>query len=119
MVDLVSNKLCIYIRNKTFYLFKERSTRRVLRPRTEPKSYAEAPDIVIQPFKVNGKHNGNYDSGTDDDDMPPLMPIKVVNIIIMWHYADILYILGANCSRNLGTGKKSKEIARGVAKWRN
>lgn len=62
-----------------------RPTRRVLRPRTEPRSYAESPDIVLLPSRVNGRqHNGNIDSDTDDDDedddedaeMPPMCPIK-------------------------------------------
>lgn len=46
-------------------------SRRVLRPRTEPKSYAEAPDIVLLPAKINGRQqNGNIDSETDDEEMP-------------------------------------------------
>lgn len=55
-----------------------RSSRRVLRPRTEPKSYAEAPDIVLLPAKVNGRQqqNGNVDSETDDEEMPTMIPIK-------------------------------------------
>lgn len=53
-------------------------SRRVLRPRTEPKSYAEAPDIVLLPAKVNGRQqNGNIDSDTDDEEMPPIIAIKV------------------------------------------
>lgn len=55
-------------------------TRRVLRPRTEPKSYAEAPDIVLLPAKINGRQqNGNIDSDTDDEEMPPIIAIKVRN----------------------------------------
>lgn len=51
--------------------------RRVLRPRTEPKSYAEAPDIVLLPARMNGRQqNGNIDSETDDEEMPPYVPIK-------------------------------------------
>lgn len=52
--------------------------RRVLRPRTEPKSYAEAPDIVLLPARMNGgrQQNGNIDSETDDEEMPPYVPIK-------------------------------------------
>lgn len=57
------------------------NNRRVLRPRTEPRSYAETPDIVLLPAKVNGNSrgmsNGNYDSDSDDCDVPPLYPIKV------------------------------------------
>lgn len=53
-------------------------SRRVLRPRTEPKSYAEAPDIVLLPAKMNGRQqNGNIDSDTDDEEMPPIIAIKV------------------------------------------
>lgn len=55
-------------------------SRRVLRPRTEPKSYAEAPDIVLLPAKINGRQqNGNIDSDTDDEEMPPIIAIKVCN----------------------------------------
>lgn len=45
------------------------STKRILRPRTELKSYAETPDVVIMPQK-----HGYSDS--DDEEMP-LQPIKV------------------------------------------
>lgn len=58
----------------------------MLRPRTEPRSYVESPDLVLLPARVNGRaaHNGNIDSETDeeeDDDeddgeMPPMHPIK-------------------------------------------
>lgn len=51
----------------------------MLRPRTEPKSYAEAPDIVLLPAKINGRQqNGNIDSDTDDEEMPPIIAIKVL-----------------------------------------
>lgn len=51
--------------------------RRVLRPRTEPKSYAEAPDIVLLPARLNGRqHNGNIDSETDDEESALYVPIK-------------------------------------------
>lgn len=57
------------------------NNRRVLRPRTEPRSYAETPDIVLLPAKVNGNSrgmsNGNYDSDSDEGDVPPIYPIKV------------------------------------------
>lgn len=63
-----------------------RPTRRVLRPRTEPRSYVESPDLVLLPARVNGRaaHNGNIDSDTDssedteedDGEMPPMHPIK-------------------------------------------
>uniref|UniRef100_T1GT04 Transcriptional repressor p66 coiled-coil MBD2-interaction domain-containing protein n=1 Tax=Megaselia scalaris TaxID=36166 RepID=T1GT04_MEGSC len=45
--------------------------------RTEPKSYAETPDIVLLPARVNGgRQNGNIDSETDDEEMPLSIPIK-------------------------------------------
>lgn len=61
------------------------SSRRVLRPRTEPKSYAEAPDIVLLPAKVNGRQqNGNIDSETDDEEMPPIIAIKELSAAEIW-----------------------------------
>lgn len=61
------------------------SSRRVLRPRTEPKSYAEAPDIVLLPAKVNGRQqNGNIDSDTDDEEMPPIIAIKELSAAEIW-----------------------------------
>uniref|UniRef100_A0A182QAG9 Transcriptional repressor p66 coiled-coil MBD2-interaction domain-containing protein n=1 Tax=Anopheles farauti TaxID=69004 RepID=A0A182QAG9_9DIPT len=62
--------------------------RRVLRPRTEVKSYAEVPDIVLLPAKVNGRsQNGSVSGGgggsvtaglseSEDEEMPPVYPIK-------------------------------------------
>lgn len=54
--------------------------RRSLRPRTELRSYAESPDVVVvtedEP-KMNGFSNGCGDSDSDDGEMPPLPPIKV------------------------------------------
>lgn len=52
-------------------------SRRVLRPRTEPRSYAEieSPDI-----NFNGgaeKSNGDYDSDEDDDDDAPMPEIEI------------------------------------------
>lgn len=48
-----------------------------MRPRTEPKSYAEVPDIVLLPAKYNGRHqNGNIDSDSDDEEMPLAVPKK-------------------------------------------
>lgn len=61
--------------------------RRVLRPRTEPKSYAEAPDIVLLPAKVNGRQqNGNIDSDTEDDEkeLPPIIAIKELSAAEIW-----------------------------------
>ncbi|CAD7003334.1 unnamed protein product [Ceratitis capitata] len=64
-----SNDLALQEENKV--------QRRVLRPRTEPKSYAEAPDIVLLPARLNGRqHNGNIDSETDDEDSASYVPIK-------------------------------------------
>ena len=62
--------------------------RRVLRPRTEPRSYVESPDTLAA---MNGKlgrqeqSNGNtpMDSDTDDEKMPPDYEVKV-NSIINW-----------------------------------
>lgn len=100
----------------------------MLRPRTEPKSYAEAPDIVLLPAKVNGRQqNGNIDSDTDEDEkeLPPIIAIKVrriystmqfiaLNIIystMLW-ISFIYDIKGAICCRNLGTRSWSTENAR-------
>lgn len=73
-------------------------TRRSLRPRTEPKSYAEAPDIVVlPPTKTNGgrstlSNNGySVDSASDDDmtggcggtPIPP-MPMKELSAAEIW-----------------------------------
>lgn len=53
--------------------------RRSLRPRTELRSYAESPDVVVvtddEP-RVNGFTNGSLESDSDDGEMPPLPPIK-------------------------------------------
>lgn len=56
----------------------------MLRPRTEQKSYAEAPDIAFMPAKGNrSAHNGNIDSESEDEEMPPFVPMKVrVEILI-------------------------------------
>ncbi|XP_054277985.1 transcriptional repressor p66-beta-like isoform X2 [Macrosteles quadrilineatus] len=55
------------------------SARRSLRPRTELRSYAESPDVVVvtddEP-RLNGFSNGSMDSDSDDGEMPPLPPIK-------------------------------------------
>ncbi|XP_055606710.1 transcriptional repressor p66-alpha isoform X2 [Uranotaenia lowii] len=62
--------------------------RRVLRPRTEPKSYAEVPDIVLLPAKVNGRsYNGAAAaalSESEDDEMPPVFPIKELTAAEIW-----------------------------------
>ena len=59
--------------------------RRVLRPRTEPKSYAETPDIVLLPAKINGKpHNGNILSDSEDEEMPSVCPIKELTAAEIW-----------------------------------
>lgn len=63
--------------------------RRVLRPRTEPKSYAEVPDIVLLPAKVNGRsYNGATAtaalSESEDDEMPPVFPIKELTAAEIW-----------------------------------
>ncbi|XP_039277244.1 transcriptional repressor p66-beta isoform X2 [Nilaparvata lugens] len=57
-------------------------SRRSLRPRTELRSYAESPDVVVvsddEPRFTNGFTNGScsQDSDSDDGQMPPLPPIK-------------------------------------------
>lgn len=57
---------------------EQRTSYRVLRPRTEQKSYAEAPDIAFMPAKGNrSAHNGNIDSESEDEEMPPFVPMKV------------------------------------------
>lgn len=51
--------------------------RRCLRPRSEHRSYAESPDIIImsgQP-RTNGLINGNYESD-EEFEFPQLLPIK-------------------------------------------
>lgn len=72
------NYLHNFVPNQSCQIDTEPYSRRVLRPRTEPKSYAEAPDIVLLPAKINGRQqNGNIDSDTDDEEMPPIIAIKV------------------------------------------
>lgn len=62
--------------------------RRVLRPRTEPKSYAEVPDIVLLPAKVNGRSYNGAAAGalseSEDDEMPPVFPIKELTAAEIW-----------------------------------
>jgi transcriptional repressor p66 len=61
-------------------------SRRVLRPRTEPRSYAEieSPDINFN----NGTEksaNGEYESDDDDEDVPmPLVEIKELSAAEIW-----------------------------------
>lgn len=70
--------------------YAEPYSRRVLRPRTEPKSYAEAPDIVLLPAKINGRQqNGNIDSDTDDEEMPPIIAIKVLFVAVFLFCMDL------------------------------
>lgn len=52
--------------------------RRVLRPRTEPRSYAESPDTLINGLS-KPRTNGTAEFSSSDDEeieMPPLAPIK-------------------------------------------
>lgn len=64
--------------------------RRVLRPRTEPKSYAEVPDIVLLPAKLNGRqqsgnNNGtDFDADSDDEEIRPIIPIKELSAAEIW-----------------------------------
>lgn len=85
---------------------KEPYSRRVLRPRTEPKSYAEAPDIVLLPAKINGRQqNGNIDSETDDEEMPPIIAIKVSvrnrkrSSVLILEFASHFNCQNRNCQR--------------------
>lgn len=54
------------------------SSRRVLRPRTEPRSYVESPDVLINGTLDKPHTNGNvdYSSDSSEGEMPPLAPIK-------------------------------------------
>ncbi|CAG9821039.1 unnamed protein product [Phaedon cochleariae] len=51
--------------------------RRILRPRTEPRSYVESPDVLIN-GTLEKRTNGNldYSSDSSEGEMPPLAPIK-------------------------------------------
>ncbi|XP_008195575.1 transcriptional repressor p66-alpha isoform X3 [Tribolium castaneum] len=53
-------------------------SRRVLRPRTEPRSYVESPDVLINGTLDKPRTNGNadYSSDSSEGEMPPLAPIK-------------------------------------------
>ncbi|KAG5872562.1 hypothetical protein JTB14_033980 [Gonioctena quinquepunctata] len=53
------------------------NSRRVLRPRVEPRSYVESPDVLIN-GTLDRKTNGNldYSSDSSEGEMPPLAPIK-------------------------------------------
>jgi hypothetical protein len=53
-------------------------SRRVLRPRTEPRSYVESPDVLINGSLDKPRTNGNadYSSDSSEGEMPPLAPIK-------------------------------------------
>ena len=53
------------------------NSRRVLRPRTEPRSYVESPDVLINGLdkpRTNGSLD--YSSDSSEGEMPPLAPIK-------------------------------------------
>lgn len=54
------------------------NSRRVLRPRTEPRSYVESPDVLINGTLDKPRTNGNadYSSDSSEGEMPPLAPIK-------------------------------------------
>lgn len=67
--------------------------RRVLRPRTEPKSYAEVPDIVLLPAKINGRqqqpgstnNNGaDFDLDSDEEELRPIVHIKELSAAEIW-----------------------------------
>uniref|UniRef100_U5ERD8 Putative simjang n=1 Tax=Corethrella appendiculata TaxID=1370023 RepID=U5ERD8_9DIPT len=61
---------------------QQTGSRRVLRPR-EVRSYAEAPDIVLLPSKVNGRPNGSVESD-DEEDSPMSLPIKELSAAEVW-----------------------------------
>lgn len=54
------------------------NSRRVLRPRLEPRSYVESPDVLINGNLDKPRTNGNvdYSSDSSEGEMPPLAPIK-------------------------------------------
>lgn len=63
--------------------------RRVLRPRTEPRSYAESPDAVINGTisdkpRTNGTADSDSDSSSEGGEMPPLAPIKELSPQEIW-----------------------------------
>lgn len=80
----------------------------MLRPRTEPKSYAEAPDIVLLPAKINGRQqNGNIDSDTDDEEMPPIIAIKVninIEIQVIFRVSPMCLVYSCNGIRYFSIG---------------
>nr|XP_023024568.1 transcriptional repressor p66-beta [Leptinotarsa decemlineata] len=63
------------------------NSRRILRPRIEPRSYVESPDVVINGSLEVLKTNGNLDYGSDssEGEMPPLVPIKEISAAEMKH----------------------------------
>lgn len=55
------------------------NSRRILRPRTEPRSYVESPEVLINGSLDGPRTNGNlsdYSSADSSDCEMPLMPIK-------------------------------------------
>lgn len=53
------------------------NSRRVLRPRTEPRSYVESPDVIINGLdKLRTNGIAGYSSDSSEGEMPPLAPIK-------------------------------------------
>lgn len=53
------------------------NSRRVLRPRTEPRSYVESPDALINGTldrRMNGTGVDFGDTDSSDGEMPPLPP---------------------------------------------
>lgn len=60
----------------------------MLRPRTEPRSYAESPDALINGIlsekpRINGTAESESDS-SDEGEMPPLAPIKELSQQEIW-----------------------------------
>lgn len=63
------------------------NARRVLRPRTEPRSYVESPDVLINGIIEKPRTNGNadYSSDSSEGEMPPLAPIKELSQAELMH----------------------------------
>ncbi|XP_050301355.1 transcriptional repressor p66-beta isoform X2 [Anthonomus grandis grandis] len=52
------------------------NSRRILRPRTEPRRYVESPDALINGSlgRLNGRNGVEFDSDSSEGEMPPLPP---------------------------------------------
>lgn len=101
------------------------NTRRVLRPRTEPRSYVESPDVLIngaldEKPRANGNTNADYSSDSSEGEMPPLAPIKELSPSELKQRYEfkptrqnkILFLF-------LLQGERFKTFAGGASRWRN